>query len=214
MAKYKLMQLIPFDPNFNTLINPIETNKIERETILKNDKSSKTEKLNMLTKNISDYNTLSHEKSKTNKNNLHNINFNFLSPRLKTYAQNFLNELVKQEKFMLDKNEIILNNTKLVGSNIIDLIVDLITHKRVSQVEQPPQFLQQFLNFLIDIHFPLSFIKNKLRIQFINQLKSYKSSVDPPIRASSRKRKINVSPNKFKRFQKKSESAKKRIVWP
>ena len=38
------MQLIPYLENNN--VNPIETNKIERETIKKNVKSSKTEKLN------------------------------------------------------------------------------------------------------------------------------------------------------------------------
>ena len=208
------MQLIPYLEDLN--VNPIETNKIERETILKNDKSSKTEKLNRLTKNISDYNTLSNEKIKTNKNILHNINFDFLSPRLKTYADNFLHALLQQEQFKLDANEIILHSTKLVGSNIVDLIVDLITNKKVIHIKKPPEFFNQFLNFLLDINFPLSFIKNKLRIRFINQLKKYKSNDDPtPVRAPARKRKMHVSPsNKYKHFQKKSDSAKKRIVWP
>ena len=90
----------------------------------------------MLTKNISDYNTLSNEKIKTNKNILHNINFDFLSPRLKTYADNFLHALLQQDQFKLDANEIILHSTKLVGSNIVDLIVDLITNKKVIHIKK------------------------------------------------------------------------------
>ena len=134
-----------------------------------------------------------------------------MSFRLKSYAESFLNELLKSEKFKLDNNEIILNEFKFLGSNIVDLIVDLISEKK-NQVE--PQYLKEFLTFLIEIQFPITLIKNKTRVQFINQLKNYQSNVDSIPNSSTRKRKVQLStPPKFRKY-KKSVERKKTIVWP
>ena len=66
MAKYKLMQLIPFDKNQNEddlTLNPIEKNRHERADILQNTKMKKSEKLNLINKSIVDYNILTKKKS-------------------------------------------------------------------------------------------------------------------------------------------------------
>ena len=129
------MQLIPFDTNQNEdglTLNPIEKNRHERANILQNTKMNKSEKLNLLNKSIVDYNILTKKKIQKNKTNINKIDFDFLSFRLKSYAESFLNELLKSEKFKLDNNEIILNNFKFLGSNIIDLVVDLISEEKKS----------------------------------------------------------------------------------
>lgn len=134
-----------------------------------------------------------------------------MSFRLKSYAESFLNELLKSEKFKLDNNEIILNEFKFLGSNIVDLIVDLISEKKN---QDEPQYLKEFLTFLIEIQFPITLIKNKTRVQFINQLKNYQSNVDSIPNSSTRKRKVQLStPPKFRKY-KKSVERKKTIVWP
>jgi len=208
------MQLIPFDTNQNEdglSLNPIEKNRHERANILQNTKMNKSEKLNLLNKSIVDYNILTKKKIQNKKTNINKIDFDFLSFRLKSYAESFLNELLKREKFKLDNNEIILNNFKFLGSNIIDLVVDLISEKKN---QQEPQYLKEFLTFLIEIQFPLTLIKNKIRVEFINQLKNYQSNVDPIPNSSTRKRKVQIStPLKFKKY-KKSVSPKKKVVWP
>ena len=59
------MQLIPFDENQNEdelTLNPIEKNRHERADILQNTKMNKSEKLNLINKNIVDYNILSKKK--------------------------------------------------------------------------------------------------------------------------------------------------------
>jgi len=207
------MQLIPFDTNQNEdglSLNPIEKNRHERANILQNTKMNKSEKLNLLNKSIVDYNILTKKKIQKNDTNINKIDFDFLSFRLKSYAESFLNELFKSEKFKLDNNEIILNNFKFLGSNIIDLVVDLISEKKN---QQEPQYLKEFLTFLVEIQFPLTLIKNKIRVEFINQIKNYQSNVDPIPNSSTRKRKVQIStPLKFKKY--KSVSPKKKVVWP
>ena len=112
---------------------------------------------------------------------------------------------------MLDNNEIILNNFKFLGSNIIDLVVDLISEKKN---QHEPQYLKEFMTFLIEIQFPITLIKNKTQVQFINQLKNYQSNVDSIPNSSTRKRKVQLStPPKFRKY-KKSVTPKKKIVWP
>ena len=105
-------------------------------------KLNTTEKLNLLNKKIIDLNILSKkEEAAPVLNGNSKINFDFLSVRLKQNAEIFLEELKKYEQFHLDGNEVVLNNTKLIGSNVVDLVVDLISDKK----NQP------CLNFVINL---------------------------------------------------------------
>jgi len=107
---------------------------------------------------------------------------------LQSQANNLLTILEsKPEKISWDNdtNEVSIHGKKLIGSNIVDLVGDVLRRRKV----QPPEYLNEFLHMLAKMNIPEELIRNTDRIA---KFRTYKRSdiPDHPVLSNKRKRKV------------------------
>ena len=194
-VNYKLMKLVPFDyaGNENNKQTGEEKRNREREEILQAENIGNLEKINKYNENLRRFRLRLSDKEKENMSSDDETdNFDFLTKLQKSAAITILNRLKRHpDKIKADPNtgELILNNSnKLNGSNIYELIGDLVKGSKSGNL---PLFGQEFLKIFAELNIPIMFIKNKSRRNLVQSMRSSHQSngtmmddgfavIDPP----------------------------------
>ena len=73
-------------------------------------------------------------------------------------------------------NELTIDGKKMVGSNLIDLVGDVLRNRKTVSA---PMYSDVFLKFLADINLPEELIRNKSRVAQFRSLKGFNNSTPP-----------------------------------
>ena len=84
-----------------------------------------------------------------------------------------LTELEKyQQRVQWDDNtnELTIDGKRMVGSNLVDLVGDILRNRKTVS---PPMYSDAFLQLLADVNVPEEFIRNKSRLAQFRSLKGF-----------------------------------------
>ena len=70
-------------------------------------------------------------------------------------------------------NELIINGKRMVGSNLVDLVGDVLRNRKTVS---PPMHSDAFLQLLADVNVPEEFIRNKSRLAQFRSLKGFNNT--------------------------------------
>ena len=99
-------------------------------------------------------------------------------------ANILLSELQKHpERIQWDNNELTIDGKRMVGSNLVDLVGDVLRNRKTVSA---PMYSDDFLQLLADMNVPEELIRNKYRLAKFRSLKGNSLST-PPLPALSRK---------------------------
>ena len=153
--------------------------------ILDDNKLSDSKKLSEIKDNLRQYNNqilkknseeLVEDDSNTSDhdNDSSEMQFDFLTPTQIKHAKSLLKRVREMVGFKLnEKGEVILRGTRLYGSNISELISDLIKSSKNSK--KTPIYGEKFWEFLASRNIALDFIKNTSRRDFIKNIRLKKA---------------------------------------
>lgn len=70
-------------------------------------------------------------------------------------------------------NELTIDGKRMVGSNLVDLVGDVLRNRKTAS---PPMYSDAFLQLLADVNVPEEFIRNKLRLAKFRSFKGFNNS--------------------------------------
>lgn len=221
MAAGKKMALIPLDmlhrlnkPDLTPIKNPTQDQLVktmgEMSNVLHNNSLPDDIKSSRFNEKIKDF-TVYADKITTpavtatviSKNPAHQT-FYSLPKTFQQPANVLLNELEKYpERVQWDNNELTIDGKKMVGSNLIDLVGDVLRNRKTVSA---PIYSDVFLKLLADINIPEELIRNKSRVAQFRSLKGFNNSTPPLFDFQpTTSRKLDIE----KRRQTKSTKSKK-----
>ena len=195
MAEGRKMALIPFDmlqqcknqPNLTPLTNPNQNQLVktmdQMQTILNDNTLPENVKSNRVSETLKDYSVYAdklihpHVDKPPVADVLNQNNHNFFDSLPKTFqssAKYLMNELEKHPEMITwnpQSNEVSIQGKMLAGSNIVDLIGDVLRNRKTVP---SPLHSDAFLKLLANLNIPEELIKNRLKI---NKLRAYKHVV-------------------------------------
>ena len=198
MGEGRKMALIPLDmlnrikgPDLTPIKNPVQTKLVktmnEMSTILHDDSIPEDVKASRFNNHLNDFSVFSDKfvppptphatPPETSMIPPVPIQHNVFSSLPKTFqgpAHILLNELKNFPDWINwgKNNEVTINGEHLPGSNIVDLIGDVLRSRKTTL---PPPHSSTFLEMLANLNVPEEFIKNKMRII---EFRSYKKGED------------------------------------
>jgi hypothetical protein len=192
MAEGKKMALVPLDmlqqwknhPTLTALKNPNQNQLLktmnQMETILNDNSLPENIKSNRVSETLKDYSVYADKIMPHRVENppvadvLKQNNNDFFDSLPKTFqnsAKNLMNELKKHPETISwnpQNNEVSINGKMLAGSNIVDLIGDVLRNRKTVP---SPLHSDIFLKLLANLNVPEELVKNRLKI---NKLRTYK----------------------------------------
>mgnify|MGYP002808578430 FL=1 len=199
MAGGKKMALIPLDmlhrinkPDLSQLKNPTQDQLVktvgEMSNVLHDNSLPDDIKSSRFNEKIRDF-TIYADKITTpattpiTKHPAHQT-FHSLPKTFQQPANILLSELQKHpERVQWDNNELTIDGKRMVGSNLVDLVGDVLRNRKTVSA---PMYSDDFLQLLADMNVPEELIRNKYRLAKFRSLKGNSLST-PPLPALSRK---------------------------
>ena len=195
MAEGRKMALVPLDmlqqwknqPYLPALKNPSQNQLVktmnQMQTILNDNSLPENVKSNRVSENLKDIQVYGdkilqpHVEKPEVTNFLKQTNTKLFDSLPKTFqnsAKHLMNELEKHPEIISwnpQSNEVSINGKILAGSNIVDLIGDVL---RTRKTVPSPLHSDTFLKLLANLNIPEELVKNRLKI---NKLRAYKHTV-------------------------------------
>ena len=188
MVEGKKMALVPLDmlhrmnkpdltqlknPNQDQLVKTLgEMNNVLHDEHLPDDiKSSRfNEKIKDFTIYADKMTTPTAVATATTKKPVHHQTFSSLPKTFQQPANILLTELEKYpNRVQWTNNELTVDGKRLVGSNLVDLVGDVLRNRKTAS---SPPYVDNFLQLLADLNVPEEFIRNKNRLATFRTLKT------------------------------------------
>ena len=122
---------------------------------------------------------------------VHNVLSNSFPKTLQSQANNLLTILKsKPEKISWDPDtsEVTIQGRKLNGSNIVDLVGDIMRKRKV----RPPEYANEFLHALAKLNVPEELIRNTDRISAFRSYKRTDDNVPVPVNVGSKRKRMFI----------------------
>ena len=114
-----------------------------------------------------------------------NQTFHSLPKTFQQPANILLSELQKHpDRVQWNNNELTIDGKRMVGSNLVDLVGDVLRNRKTVSA---PMYSDDFLQLLVDMNVPEELIRNKYRLAKFRSLKGNSLSTPPPLPALNRK---------------------------